>query len=314
LSKQRFRDCASTRTARDLQEDSVNAGNGTTTDPVTDTVHELNDLRRGRGLNTANLGARLGPRLRHACAIEDADAPALVRRKVVLRLSALCEQLPDDLRVAATVALALHVQADGEFLDRRIAWLADHFERDPRTARRRVDTAFRLLGERLDDEDSDDLCLGSPEGWYVESLRAVLRMDLEPAELTEERRIVATVDDLREITVSMRAPRGALFDGEDQIEAELLTGGELVDTQRVGPGDLRFVIRLPEPLHVGQRHDYSVRFTSYPRSWTQPYDLLAPLHRCEHFAVRVRFAGAGQPDLVWQLERQGMSYGLQWSA
>ena len=52
-------------------------------------------------------------------------------------LTALCEQLPDDLRIAASVALALHDEAVGEFLDRRIAWLADHFDRDPRTARLR---------------------------------------------------------------------------------------------------------------------------------------------------------------------------------
>jgi hypothetical protein len=288
----------------------VNAGSGS----KPDTVAELNDLRRGRGLNTANLGARVGPRLRRACGIDDSDAPALVRRKVVLRLTALCEQLPEDLRVAASVALGLHEGADGQFLDRRIAWLADHFERDPRTARRRVDTAFRLLGERLDDEAGDDLCVDSPEGWYVESLRAVLRMDVAPAELIEERRIVATVDDLREITVPLRAPRGVVLDGDDLIEAEMLSGGEIVATQHVGPGHTRFVIRLSEPLHVGQRHDYSVRFTSYPRSWTHPYDLLSPLHRCEHFAVRVRLGGDGQPDLVWQLEREGMSYGLQWTA
>jgi hypothetical protein len=283
---------------------------------TTATVHELNDLRRGRGLNAANLGTRVGPRLRHACAIEETDGPALVRRKVVLRLTALCEQLPDDLRTAASVALALHDEAAGEFLDRRIAWLADHFDRDPRTARRRVDTAFRLLGERLDDEQmpADDLGLDSPDGWYVESLHAVLRMDLNPPQLIEERRIVATVDDLKEITVSMRAPRGAMVDDDDLIEADMLEGGEIVEAHRVGPGHTRFVVRLPEALRLGQRHDYSVRFTSYPRSWTHPYDLLAPLHRCEDFSVRVQFGGDNQPDLVWQLQREGMSYGLQWSA
>jgi hypothetical protein len=292
------------------QEDSVNAGNATAT------VHELNDLRRGRGLNAANLGTRIGPRLRHACAIDDIDGPALIRRKLVLRLTALCEQLPDDLHIAASVALALHDEAVGEFLDRRIAWLADHFDRDPRTARRRVDTAFRLLGERLDDENSvaEDLSLDSPDGWYVESLHAVLRMDLDPAQLIEERRIVATVDELKEITVTMRAPRGVTLDDDDLIEAEMLEGGEIVEAQHIGPGHTRFVIRLPEALRLGQRHDYSVRFTSYPRSWTHPYDLLAPLQRCENFAVRVRFGDGSQPDLVWQLQRQGMSYGLQWSA
>jgi hypothetical protein len=283
---------------------------------TTDTVHELNDLRRGRGLNAANLGARVGPRLRRACAIDDTDNPALVRRKVVLRLTSLCALLPDDLRTAASVALALHEEAAGEFLDRRIAWLADHFDRDPRTARRRVDTAFRLLGERLDDESNlaEDLGLDSPEGWYVESLRAVLKMDCDPPQLIEERRIVATVDDLKEITVSLRAPRGVTIGDDDLIEARMLAGGEIIESHRAGPGHIRFLIRLPEALRLGQRHDYSVEFTSYPRSWTHPYDLLAPLHRCEDFSVRVQFGGDNQPDLVWQLQRQGMSYGLQWSA
>lgn len=287
----------------------MNAGKGT------ETVHELNDLRRGRGLNTADLGARIGPRLRRACGVDDGDSPALVRRKVVLRLTALCDQLPDDLRVAASVALALHGEAAGEFLDRRITWLADHFDRDPRTARRRVDTAFRLLGERLDDDRPGpaDFGLGSPEGWYVESLRAVLRLDLQPAELIEERRIVATVDDLKEVTVSLRTPRTGMPADHDMIEAEMLEGGEIVEEQRLGVGHTRFVIRLPEALRLGQGHDYGIRFTSYPRSWTHPCDLLAPLQRCAHFGVRVHF-GEAQPDLVWQLEPEGMTYGLQWSA
>lgn len=280
----------------------------------TDTVHELNDLRRGRGLNAANLGSRVGPRLRRACAIEDTDGPALLRRKIVLRLAALCERLPDDLAIAASVALALHDEADGEFLDRRINWLAEHFDRDPRTARRRVDTAFRLLGERLDDEGAphEPVDIDPQDGCYVESLRAVLRMDLDPPQLVEERRIVATVDDLKEITVVMRAPKGVLV-GDDVIEATMVHGGEIIEAQPMGGGNTRFVIRLPEALRLGQRYEYGIQFTSYPHSWTHPYDLLTPLHRCEHFAVHVRF-GDARPDLVWQLEREGMTYGLQWSA
>ena len=117
-----------------------------------DIVHELNDLRRGRGVNAANIATRIGPRLRTACAVTDADGAEQIRRKVVSRLTAFCRLLPTDLELAATVALALRHEAAGEFLDRRIAWLADHFDRDPRTARRRVDTAFRLLSECIDDE------------------------------------------------------------------------------------------------------------------------------------------------------------------
>jgi hypothetical protein len=294
--------------AGQLEEGTVDS-----TVDIADTVHELNDLRRGRGVNAANLGTRLGPRLRVACAVDDTDSPAQIRRKVVSRLLNLCGQLPEDLQLAATVALALHHEGCGEFLDRRISYLAERFDRDPRTARRRVDTAFKLLGERIDDEGPRD---GDPEsaaGWYVESLRAILRMDLEPAQLIEERRIVATVDGLSDIAVSLRAPKGASEPGE-LIAATMTYGGEIVAVRHVDPGHTRFHIRLSETLHLGQRHDYGIQFTSYPRSWTQPYDLVAPLDRCEHFAVRVRFGGERQPDLVWQLRPQGMSYGLQWSA
>jgi hypothetical protein len=124
---------------------------------------------------------------------------------------------------------------------------------------------------------------------------------------------VATVDGLSEIDVSLRAPRGVREPGE-LIEATMTYGGEIVATQHIDAGHTRFRIRLSETLRLGQRHDYGIRFNSYPRSWTQPYDLLAPLDRCDHFAVRVRFGGDTQPDLVWQLRRQGMSYGLRWSA
>jgi hypothetical protein len=280
-----------------------------------DTIHELNDLRRGRGLNAVNIDSRVGPRIRAACAINDSDGPSQIRRKLVLRLTTLCEQLPTDLRLAASVALALHDDATGEFLDRRISWLAEHYDRDPRTARRRVDAAFRLLSERLDDDTApqEDPEQDSPEGWYVQSLRAVLRVDLDEPQLTEERRIVATVDGLKEITVSVRAPMVATAD-LGGLAATMTHGGEIVESQHVSPGHTRFVIRLSEALHLGQRHEYGIRFTSYPRSCVHPYDMFAPLHRCEDFAVRVQFGDGTQPDLVWQLRPQGMSYGLQWSA
>lgn len=280
-------------------------------DTAEDIVHELNDLRRGRGVNAANLGARLGPRLQVACSLDDTDGPAQIRRKAVSRLTELCAELPDDLQVAAAVALALHHEGVGEFLDRRIAWLAEHFDRDPRTARRRVDTAFRLLAERIDDETVDTEPV-SAEGWYLASLRAMLRMDLEPAQLIEERRIVATVDGLSDIEVSLRAPKGVSEPG-DFITATMPYGGEILAVHHVTPGHTKFHIRLSEPLRRGQSHDYGIQFRSYPRSWSEAYDLMAPLDRCEHFAVRVRFGGE-KPDLVWQLERQGARYGLRWSA
>src|SRR3954463_16135833 len=108
-------------------------------------VRELNELRRGRGLDAADLHQRIGPCLREACGIEDTDQPTAARQKLVPRLTELCGRLPADLRLAALAALGLHEEAAGEFLDRRISWLASVLDRDPRTARRRIDLAFRPL-------------------------------------------------------------------------------------------------------------------------------------------------------------------------
>ncbi|MEJ7743107.1 MAG: hypothetical protein WKF73_11455 [Nocardioidaceae bacterium] len=95
---------------------------------ASDTFKELQELRRGRGLDAHDLHGRVGPRIRQACGITETDSPAVVRRKVLLTLTELCSRLPDDLRLAALVALALHQEATNQTLDRRVAWLADHFD------------------------------------------------------------------------------------------------------------------------------------------------------------------------------------------
>ena len=127
-------------------------------------VRELNELRRGRGLDAADLHQRIGPCLRGACDITETDPPAAARQKLVLRLTELCGRLPPDLRLAALAAFGLHEEAAGEFLDRRISWLASVLDRDPRTARRRIDLAFRRLAELLGAPTSDRTCTRWPAG------------------------------------------------------------------------------------------------------------------------------------------------------
>ena len=171
-------------------------------------------------------------------------------------------------------------------------------------------------------------------------------MDLAVPQLDEERRIIATVDQLDELVVSLSAPREAHVDPNDRIAAEMIYGGEIVDEDQVSRGHATFTLRLPKPLNLGQPHNYRIRFTSYPRSWMKPYYVLTPLRRCDHFTVRVCFGNEHKPDLVWrisgvpsralddftpnedlitidlvgdvQLEfydlKQGLSYGVQWKA
>jgi hypothetical protein len=309
-------------------------------------IGELKEMRRGRGLRADDIHLRVGDCLRMACGITRLDDPPLIRRKLVLRLTQLIAKLPADLKLAATVALGLHNQVDSEFLDQRLAWLADAFDRDPRTARRRVDSAFRLLAELLYDTSARSRKADSysPDGWYVESLKAILRMDLDPPTLTEERRIVALVDDLDELILPISAPRVPEIPRGERLRAEVEYGGELVETQWISSGHSRFIIRLPEPLSMGQRHDYSIQFKSYSRAHMRPYYVFTPLRRCEEFTVRIRFNSHHTPGLIWRINglparafedftpgddrlsvnrvgdvvlefhdlQQGLSYGLQW--
>ncbi len=83
---------------------SCHAGNVTPHPPgarvdASDTFKELQELRRGRGLDAHDLHSRVGPHIRLACGITETDGPAVVRRKVLLTLTELCSRLPDDLRL-----------------------------------------------------------------------------------------------------------------------------------------------------------------------------------------------------------------------
>lgn len=313
---------------------------------IVQVFNELKEIRRGRGLRADDVVERVGTALRLACGVTDVDHPALVRRKLILRLTSLSAKLPPDLQLAATVALGLHSQAEGGFLDQRVAWLANAFDRDPRTARRRVDNAFKMLAELLYDAGTRDRRAGSysPDGWYVEALRVFLRMDLDLPTLTEERRIIAAVDDLDELVLSLSAPRDPRLEEEHTIRAEMVYGGEIVEEERVSSSHSRFIVRLPAPLVLGEQHDYRIQFTSYPRQWMRPYYVFTPLRRCEEFSLRVRFDARTPPEHVWRINglpakayedfvphddplvvdrlgdvalefhdlQQGLSYGVQW--
>lgn len=270
---------------------------------ATELIGELNELRRGRGLQADDLHLLALPELRRACGVTDADAPVVVRHKLVLRLTELCGRLSGDLQVAALAALALHEEANHRFLHERMAWLNAKINRDSlRTARRWTNSAFRLLAQELDTEAvAGEASHYAPGGWYVESLAAVLNMDTDPPQLTETRRIVATSDELDEIVIMVSAPKGSELKDDERVSAAMEHGGRIVEAEHDPSGHSRFIVRLPKPLSLGERHTYSVKFTSYPRSWMKPYYVLFPLRRIERFQVHVRFSQEDLPAQVWRL-------------
>lgn len=306
------------------------------------TYDELLEIHRGRGMLADDIAGRVGDRLRTACGVTRADSPAVVRRKVGGRLTELCSRLPGDVRIAVLAALALHGEADQQFVQERMSWAARQINRDhPRAAVRRMKVGFRILAEQLDDLVDDPTM---NQGWHTGSLRALLRMDVDPPELVEERVIVASSDNLAEIEIRFSAPASGAASG-NSIEATMLYGGEIVRVEQVARSHSKFVVRLPEPLRASDRHEYGVRCSAFPRALMRPYYVLTPLQPCAAFTLRVRFGADTTPKKIWRVDgvprgalddfepntelltpdrlgeitlefsrmHQGLSYGVRWS-
>jgi hypothetical protein len=304
------------------------------------TYDELLEIRRGRGMLSDDIATRVGARLRNACGVTNTDSAAAVRRKVADRLVELSGGLPADLRISVLAALALHPEAGHQFVQDRMGWAARQINRDhPRAAVRRMKVGLRILAEQLDDLVTDPR---TAQGWHTDSLRSLLRMDLDPPELVEERVIVANADRLDEIEVRLSAPNPG---PANEIRAAVIYGGEIVRAEPVSTSHGRFVLRLPGPLRAGDRHEYRMRFSALSRTEMRSYYVLTPLHPCARFAVRVRFHPGAVPPKVWRVDgvptrvlddavpladildvdrigevavefsglQQGLSYGVQWS-
>jgi hypothetical protein len=267
---------------------------------------ELNVLRRGHGLQADHLDTSQCPRLRLASGVDDTDPPHVVRQKLVLFLATRINELRGELQVAALAALALHEEANGRFLHERMGWLARYLNRDSgKTAGRWVQRAFNRLAEIIEGEqgwvpehrESDYV----PSGWGVEKLDAVVDFTSEPTCLTERREIIATADELDELLLSISVPVHPAMSNKDPIDAQMEFGGQIVEKIYEVPGHFQCVVRLPEPLKLGQRYSYGIKFTTFARELLAPYYVMLPLRRSREFRAHVRF-GSEVPSHVWRLD------------
>ncbi|XVS65990.1 hypothetical protein ACQPYE_08030 [Actinosynnema sp. CA-299493] len=266
-----------------------------------ETVKELQELRKGRGLAADDLRDRVGPCLRALCALTEADTAMTVRRSIILKITELCEELDEDRKLAARVAFGLAAEAPGITLEDRIAWLAAFMRKDPKTAIRRVDSAFRMLAEVIDEMTKDGTSPFMPTGWYNHTVRSTVFMDRPVPLLREERRVIATTDGVKELDIYFSAPQRPDFGGSHRISVQVSYGGEIVAEEQTAPGYAKFTMKLTRPLDLGQAHEYGVDVTSYPREWMLPYYELAPLLPCAHFYLRVKFGPNDMPASVWRL-------------
>jgi hypothetical protein len=273
-------------------------------------IRELQQLRRGHGVNAPDVVDRVGPRLARICGLDVNGRDVINRERLVDRISRAVEDLPDETRVAVQAAFALQPASQERFLRDRMEWLGRRLGRDPRTAMRRVEAGLALLAERLLDLDElsdrsgtawEDSNAYAPDGWYVSHSRSTLLLHVDPVQLIEARRIVSTRDGLQEVTMSWSVPSGTSAE-EARFSVEVLYGGELIrdaasSTSTYWNGRLR----LPHPLAVGERHEFQMRVTTVPLALLRPYYVLTPFRRTDEFELRAKFPQAQPPDLVWEL-------------
>lgn len=142
-----------------------------------------------------------------------------------------------------------------------------------------------------------------PDGWYVESFSALLRLGGPQVEAVEHRVIVATVDGLTELATSISVPRHPEDPGAThRIEAELLYGGSLELREQPYESYFRHVIALAEPLRKGERHEYELLLRVPPGQQMAPHYVYVPFCRSDHFELRVRFPPGRPPQAVSVLD------------
>lgn len=268
---------------------------------VDELINDLMELRRGHGVLADDAPRRASTAVKGVCGIHGGDSEAVVRHKLVDRLTELTLELPEQYRAAVGAALALAPHSQERFLHQRMKWAATQMDRDhQRTANRRLQPGFRLLAEKLllrwEAGDAPEL------DWYTVELDAVLRMDLDPPVLCETRTIRAIVDDLDEVTAQLTLPPYPSPEPPATVRARVVFGGEIVEKSVQTRTYAAFLVRFAEPLMSGDRHQYSVEFTGPRRSAFNPMYVMEPLRRCDRFDVRVKFSPDSQPHCIWRID------------
>lgn len=161
-------------------------------------------------------------------------------------------------------------------------------------------TADRVTASSAVDEL--DAVSTDADGYYIESFKALLRLDVEPVEAIEQRVIVATTDGLNELQTSICVPRHEEDSGAaHQLDAELLHGGSLARRDQPYETFFRNVIALPKKLRIGDRHEYAMRLRLPPGQPMATHYVHVPFRRSDSFELRVRFRPGQLPSAIWQV-------------
>jgi hypothetical protein len=251
---------------------------------------------------SSDLLERAGPTLRALSGIDGSASENEARRRLVRYLSDLADQLPEDLRTALRVGLALHEDVQYRFLEDRMHWLATELDRDVRTARRRVDEAIRSA-ETMRAISVPPADSYGHDGWYLERFRTLLYLDGAQPTAIEERKVVARHDALSEIIISGSIPCPAGADrARHQADLTILYGGSIARIERPSSTYYRYFVRLPQPLMRGQSHEVGVSVKIPVDQPINPRYAFQPLRPCDEFDLRIRFGAVNRLTGVWNMD------------
>lgn len=267
---------------------------------------ELRGLCRGRGVQDADIGERIGPHLARLCGIGHGDGPVRVRGLLVDCLRNLIKGLPDEYLLVTVAAFGLDGDVRGPYLNARIAKVQDQVDRLPRTVLRWLDKACLLLAqsalERTEPERTVSANTAGP--WHTAELHASVVLDLPVPEVIETRRIVADQDDLEavELSMTLETPPGWTGEGSPQdLGLDVLYGGLIANRVMKSSRRVGFVLRLPYPLGRNKEHEYAVRVRFSPDQPIAPYYVCTPSYPCTLFRLHVRFGHERVPASIWRL-------------
>ncbi|HUC59814.1 MAG TPA: hypothetical protein VMA95_20610, partial [Streptosporangiaceae bacterium] len=200
--------------------------------------------------------------------------------------------------VTASLALSGETR-EMQLLDERVQWLSEQFGREFRTGKRRVKEAERYLAEQIAGElqRRRGRIPSAPQGWYLAEIQGLLRLDTQTPESHQTRRIVATVNDLREVMAWVDVPRNNAQTGP-VLSAEVLHGGRLIRREQPFGNRYQFLVQLPRPLQAGEEHEYGLISKVVDGGPMSPHYLMTPECRCDALDVKVRFHPDRQPEWV----------------
>jgi hypothetical protein len=270
---------------------------------VEDLSRELRKLQRGEGMGAADLDQYVGPILRTVCHADPTDDQDTLRTRLADLITRHAATLPENVRRAVLASLALHPDAPFRFLKDRQKWALGPMNRDsPRTVDRTTERGLRRIAEEIIAEykESQERPPNpfAPRGFYTAELTATVRLDLDPPEWWERRRIVALDQGLDRVPVSVSvpaAPDGSFAD----IELEVTDGGTLLDWTRAQPAHYQGWIQLDRRLARTEHYEYEVRRRISRADAVQPYYIVSPHVRCDRLVVHIDLGSAGP---AWKVD------------